>query len=124
MSHFVFLSPFFDSLFMFSFFPLTFSFFVFSPFFLVRVSAFCSVAIGIGFYGNSEANDGMYQLTSSLLTANYTLASIDLLVRTQMHTHTHAHTYTKAYSINLLKHQGTKRNTGCSENTLNGFITL
>lgn len=39
-----------------------------------------SVAIGIGFYGNSEANDGMYQLTSSLLTANYTLASIDLLV--------------------------------------------
>lgn len=41
---------------------------------------FCSVAIGVGFYGNSEANDGMYQLTSSLLTANYTLASIDLLV--------------------------------------------
>ncbi|MEQ2179678.1 hypothetical protein GOODEAATRI_027594 [Goodea atripinnis] len=40
----------------------------------------CSVAIGIGFYGNSEANDGMYQLTSSLLTANYTLASIDLLI--------------------------------------------
>lgn len=43
-------------------------------------SSLCSVAIGIGFYGNSEANDGMYQLTSSLLTANYTLASIDLLV--------------------------------------------
>ncbi|XP_019724623.1 protein tweety homolog 1 isoform X5 [Hippocampus comes] len=40
----------------------------------------CCVAIGIGFYGNSEANDGMYQLTSSLLTANYTLASIDLLI--------------------------------------------
>uniref|UniRef100_A0A3B3SN51 Protein tweety homolog n=1 Tax=Paramormyrops kingsleyae TaxID=1676925 RepID=A0A3B3SN51_9TELE len=38
------------------------------------------VAIGIGFYGNSEANDGMYQLTSSLLTANYTLGSINLLV--------------------------------------------
>uniref|UniRef100_A0A3B4ACJ5 Protein tweety homolog n=1 Tax=Periophthalmus magnuspinnatus TaxID=409849 RepID=A0A3B4ACJ5_9GOBI len=38
------------------------------------------VAIGVGFYGNSEANDGMYQLTSSLLTANYTLASIDLLI--------------------------------------------
>ncbi|KAJ3597698.1 hypothetical protein NHX12_001215 [Muraenolepis orangiensis] len=35
---------------------------------------------GVGFYGNSEANDGMYQLTSSLLTANYTLASIDLLI--------------------------------------------
>lgn len=44
------------------------------------LSLSCSVAIGIGFYGNSEANDGMYQLTSSLLTANYTLASIDLLV--------------------------------------------
>lgn len=43
-------------------------------------SPLCSVAIGIGFYGNSEAHDGMYQLTSSLLTANYTLASIDLLV--------------------------------------------
>ncbi|KAK9513912.1 hypothetical protein VZT92_027412 [Zoarces viviparus] len=40
----------------------------------------CCVALGIGFYGNSEANDGMYQLTSSLLTANYTLASIDLLI--------------------------------------------
>uniref|UniRef100_A0A673AVZ0 Protein tweety homolog n=1 Tax=Sphaeramia orbicularis TaxID=375764 RepID=A0A673AVZ0_9TELE len=43
------------------------------------------VAIGIGFYGNSEANDGMYQLTSSLLTANYTLASIDLLVSAVLH---------------------------------------
>ncbi|XP_076826976.1 protein tweety homolog 1 isoform X2 [Brachyhypopomus gauderio] len=40
----------------------------------------CCVAIGVGFYGNSETNDGMYQLTSSLLTANYTLASINLLV--------------------------------------------
>ncbi|KAG7270126.1 hypothetical protein CRUP_027196 [Coryphaenoides rupestris] len=40
----------------------------------------CCVAIGVGFYGNSETNDGMYQLTSSLLTANYTLASIDLLI--------------------------------------------
>ncbi|KAK3571954.1 hypothetical protein QTP86_020501 [Hemibagrus guttatus] len=39
-----------------------------------------SVAIGFGFYGNSEANDGMYQLTSSLLTANHTLFSIDMLV--------------------------------------------
>lgn len=46
----------------------------------------CSVAIGIGFYGNSEANDGMYQLTSSLLTANYTLASIDLLVSAALRT--------------------------------------
>ncbi|XP_077065829.1 protein tweety homolog 1 isoform X6 [Siphateles boraxobius] len=46
----------------------------------VAAVTLCCVAIGIGFYGNSEANDGMYQLTSSLLTANYTLASIDLLV--------------------------------------------
>lgn len=48
--------------------------------FMFLFLSLCSVAIGIGFYGNSEANDGMYQLTSSLLTANYTLASIDLLV--------------------------------------------
>uniref|UniRef100_H3C5V9 Protein tweety homolog n=1 Tax=Tetraodon nigroviridis TaxID=99883 RepID=H3C5V9_TETNG len=46
----------------------------------VAAVTLCCVAIGIGFYGNSEANDGMYQLTSSLLTANYTLASIDLLI--------------------------------------------
>ncbi|XP_066540144.1 protein tweety homolog 1 isoform X2 [Hoplias malabaricus] len=46
----------------------------------VAAVTLCCVAIGIGFYGNSEANDGMYQLTSSLLTANYTLGSIDLLV--------------------------------------------
>ncbi|XP_035240771.1 protein tweety homolog 1 isoform X3 [Anguilla rostrata] len=46
----------------------------------VAAVTLCCVAIGIGFYGNSEANDGMYQLTSSLLTANYTLTSIDLLV--------------------------------------------
>ncbi|XP_035386362.1 protein tweety homolog 1 isoform X2 [Electrophorus electricus] len=46
----------------------------------VAAVTLCCVAIGIGFYGNSEANDGMYQLTSSLLTANYTLASINLLV--------------------------------------------
>lgn len=56
-----------------SLFPLSHSLLAFLPFY--------SVAIGVGFYGNSEANDGMYQLTSSLLTANYTLASIDLLVR-------------------------------------------
>ncbi|XP_034030527.1 protein tweety homolog 1 isoform X2 [Thalassophryne amazonica] len=47
---------------------------------VVAAVTLCCVAIGIGFYGNSEANDGMYQLTSSLLTANYTLASIDLLI--------------------------------------------
>ncbi|KTG36654.1 hypothetical protein cypCar_00000897 [Cyprinus carpio] len=51
----------------------------------VTAVTLCCVAIGIGFYGNSEANDGMYQLTSSFLTANYTLASIDLLIGIQMH---------------------------------------
>ncbi|XP_058874348.1 protein tweety homolog 1 isoform X3 [Acipenser ruthenus] len=40
----------------------------------------CCAAIGIGFYGNSEANDGMYQMTYSLATANHTLSSIDILV--------------------------------------------
>ncbi|XP_038832371.1 protein tweety homolog 1-like [Salvelinus namaycush] len=45
----------------------------------VAAVTLCCVAVGVGFYGNSEANDGIYQLTSSLLTANYTLASIDLL---------------------------------------------
>ncbi|MBN3291593.1 TTY1B protein, partial [Polypterus senegalus] len=39
-----------------------------------------SAAIGIGFYGNSEANDGMYQVTYSFATANQTLSSIDLLI--------------------------------------------
>ncbi|XP_058245702.1 protein tweety homolog 1 isoform X2 [Hemibagrus wyckioides] len=46
----------------------------------VAAVTLCCVAIGFGFYGNSEANDGMYQLTSSLLTANHTLFSIDMLV--------------------------------------------
>ncbi|KAG8140465.1 hypothetical protein E2320_003156, partial [Naja naja] len=36
--------------------------------------------IGIGFYGNSETNDGVYQVTYSLLNANHTLSSIDSLV--------------------------------------------
>ncbi|CAJ0923328.1 unnamed protein product [Ranitomeya imitator] len=37
-------------------------------------------AVGIGFYGNSETNDGVYQLTYSLDDANHTLAGIDNLV--------------------------------------------
>ncbi|KAG8541898.1 hypothetical protein GDO81_028034, partial [Engystomops pustulosus] len=37
-------------------------------------------AVGIGFYGNSETNDGVYQLTYSLDDANHTLAGIDTLV--------------------------------------------
>ncbi|MBN3315739.1 TTYH1 protein, partial [Atractosteus spatula] len=40
----------------------------------------CCMAIGIGFYGNSEANDGISQVTYSLATANHTLASIKFLV--------------------------------------------
>ncbi|XP_029441253.1 protein tweety homolog 1 isoform X2 [Rhinatrema bivittatum] len=37
-------------------------------------------AIGVGFYGNSETNDGVYQVAYSLMNANHTLTSIDLLV--------------------------------------------
>ncbi|KAG8446473.1 hypothetical protein GDO86_014072 [Hymenochirus boettgeri] len=40
----------------------------------------CCAAVGIGFYGNSETNDGVYQLTYSLDNANHTLAGIDALV--------------------------------------------
>uniref|UniRef100_A0A3Q0RR33 Protein tweety homolog n=1 Tax=Amphilophus citrinellus TaxID=61819 RepID=A0A3Q0RR33_AMPCI len=39
----------------------------------------CS-AVGVGFYGNSETNDGVYQMTYSLYNANHTLASINNLV--------------------------------------------
>ncbi|KAG8567940.1 hypothetical protein GDO81_013838 [Engystomops pustulosus] len=39
----------------------------------------CCAGIGIGFYGNSETNDGIYQVTYSLMNANHTLTSIDLL---------------------------------------------
>lgn len=37
--------------------------------------------MGVGFYGNSEINDGTYQLTYSIDNANRTLASISSLVR-------------------------------------------
>lgn len=46
----------------------------FSPF-------FHSSAVGVGFYGNSETNDGVYQLTYSLYNANHTLGGINNLVR-------------------------------------------
>ncbi|XP_035381518.1 protein tweety homolog 2-like isoform X2 [Electrophorus electricus] len=36
-------------------------------------------AVGVGFYGNSETNDGVYQLTYSLYSANHTLGGIDSL---------------------------------------------
>uniref|UniRef100_A0A9J8C6Y7 Protein tweety homolog n=1 Tax=Cyprinus carpio carpio TaxID=630221 RepID=A0A9J8C6Y7_CYPCA len=39
----------------------------------------CS-AVGVGFYGNSETNDGIYQLTYSIYNANHTLGSIGSLV--------------------------------------------
>ncbi|XP_026111950.1 protein tweety homolog 2-like [Carassius auratus] len=37
-------------------------------------------AVGVGFYGNSETNDGVYQLTYSISNANHTLGSIGSLV--------------------------------------------
>uniref|UniRef100_A0A3P8S1V2 Protein tweety homolog n=1 Tax=Amphiprion percula TaxID=161767 RepID=A0A3P8S1V2_AMPPE len=39
----------------------------------------CS-AVGVGFYGNSETNDGVYQLTYSLYNANHTLGGINNLI--------------------------------------------
>ncbi|KAG8129230.1 hypothetical protein E2320_015938 [Naja naja] len=44
-------------------------------------------AVGIGFYGNSETNDGIYQLIYALDNANHTLSGVDSLVsgtKTQM----------------------------------------
>ncbi|KAM8825186.1 protein tweety homolog 2-like isoform 1-T1 [Synchiropus picturatus] len=38
----------------------------------------CS-AVGVGFYGNSQTNDGVYQLTYSLYSANRTLGTINNL---------------------------------------------
>lgn len=38
------------------------------------------MAVGIGFYGNSEANDGVYQLLYALDHANHTLTGVDSLV--------------------------------------------
>uniref|UniRef100_A0A3Q3N497 Protein tweety homolog n=1 Tax=Labrus bergylta TaxID=56723 RepID=A0A3Q3N497_9LABR len=40
----------------------------------------CCSAVGVGFYGNSETNDGVYQLTYSLYNANHTLGGINNLV--------------------------------------------
>ena len=42
--------------------------------------ALCSAAVGVGFYGNSETNDGVYQLTYSLYNTNHTLGGVDSLV--------------------------------------------
>uniref|UniRef100_A0A8D3CAM9 Protein tweety homolog n=1 Tax=Scophthalmus maximus TaxID=52904 RepID=A0A8D3CAM9_SCOMX len=43
----------------------------------------CS-GVGVGFYGNSETNDGVYQLTYSLYSANHTLGGINNLVAGSM----------------------------------------
>lgn len=56
------------------FFIFIFNLFV-SDFVLSRSSA-----VGVGFYGNSETNDGVYQLTYSLYGANRTLGSVENLV--------------------------------------------
>uniref|UniRef100_A0A4X1VLI8 Protein tweety homolog n=1 Tax=Sus scrofa TaxID=9823 RepID=A0A4X1VLI8_PIG len=40
----------------------------------------CCAAVGVGFYGNSETNDGVYQLIYSLDNANSTFSGIDELV--------------------------------------------
>ncbi|KAM8797049.1 protein tweety homolog 2 [Eudromia elegans] len=40
----------------------------------------CCAAVGAGFYGNSEANDGVSQLLYALDSANHTLSAIDALV--------------------------------------------
>nr|XP_023507877.1 protein tweety homolog 2 isoform X2 [Equus caballus] len=40
----------------------------------------CCAAVGVGFYGNSETNDGVYQLIYSLDNANHTFSGIDTLV--------------------------------------------
>nr|XP_056711501.1 protein tweety homolog 2 isoform X2 [Euleptes europaea] len=40
----------------------------------------CCASVGIGFYGNSETNDGVYQLIYALDNANHTLSGIDSLV--------------------------------------------
>ncbi|XP_043941068.1 protein tweety homolog 2 [Protopterus annectens] len=42
----------------------------------------CCTAVGIGFYGNSETNDGVYQLTYSLNNVNHMLKEIDSQVST------------------------------------------
>uniref|UniRef100_A0A8C0H9U0 Protein tweety homolog n=1 Tax=Chelonoidis abingdonii TaxID=106734 RepID=A0A8C0H9U0_CHEAB len=46
----------------------------------VLAGLICCAAVGIGFYGNSETNDGVYQLIYALDNANHTLSGIDTLV--------------------------------------------
>ncbi|XP_035157562.2 protein tweety homolog 2 isoform X1 [Callithrix jacchus] len=46
----------------------------------VAAGLVCCAAVGVGFYGNSETNDGVYQLMYSLEDANHTFSGIDALV--------------------------------------------
>ncbi|XP_044532902.1 protein tweety homolog 2 [Gracilinanus agilis] len=46
----------------------------------VAAGLLCCAAVGVGFYGNSETNDGVYQLIYSLDNANHTFSGIDELV--------------------------------------------
>ncbi|XP_070336132.1 protein tweety homolog 2 isoform X1 [Odocoileus virginianus] len=46
----------------------------------VVAALICCAAVGAGFYGNSEANDGVYQLLYALDNANHTFSGIDVLV--------------------------------------------
>ncbi|NXB80986.1 TTYH2 protein, partial [Donacobius atricapilla] len=46
----------------------------------VTAGLLCCAAVGIGFYGNSETNDGVFQLLYALDHANQTLTDIDSLV--------------------------------------------
>ncbi|XP_057681986.1 protein tweety homolog 2 isoform X3 [Corythoichthys intestinalis] len=40
------------------------------------------VAVGVGFYGNSETNDGIYQVTYSIYNVNNTVSGLSILVNT------------------------------------------
>uniref|UniRef100_A0A8C6DU78 Protein tweety homolog n=1 Tax=Moschus moschiferus TaxID=68415 RepID=A0A8C6DU78_MOSMO len=46
----------------------------------VVAALICCAAVGAGFYGNSEANDGVYQLLFALDNANHTFSGINALV--------------------------------------------
>ncbi|NXX74616.1 TTYH2 protein, partial [Urocolius indicus] len=46
----------------------------------VSAGLVCCMAVGVGFYGNSETNDGVFQLLYALDHANHTLTGIDSLV--------------------------------------------
>lgn len=57
--------------------------------------------MGVGFYGNSETNDGVYQLTYSLYNANHTLAGVDSLVSTNIAALTINNTFKLFFLVNF-----------------------